>query len=455
MRHAVATLLLLLSGSIQAGLQPDPQFGNAGVVDVGLGARPVSLAAPKLFVQPDRRITLAALIGDSSPQPPTLKLIRLLPDARPDPAFGTNGVVTAALSALPVSYGAVRQLMPLADGRAFVFSSTMRIETVPGTNDPIYHPQVQLQRVRGDGSPDPAFNGGLTWTNDDPRFSGSQVLLHGDSATLVSLGVACCDATSGLVALRLRADGSTDTAFGKGGLLTVAPDASNAAGIMPLVGGGFQVLHYLSASPSGPERNFWRRYRVDGSLDTAFGPGGEQEIPLAGSFAMTRLYAVGDGTQIGADGGCPQRWLDAEGRVRATFTGCPARVPFVNARVQPYGDNWLYSGEERFGGVPPPSDGTYLFVTDRFGRIDAGFAEPQGLRWRSPEAPTASYSVAADGGTHVVLARASDEGMRVLRYRDVRGAEPVAQSVPALAAWSALLLGLALVMFVHRRLRRG
>lgn len=453
MRTVIAILLLLFGGSAHADLQPDPPFGTAGVVDVVFGGGPLFWTPPELIVHADRRITLVAMLGYNEPRPPTLKLARLLPDGRPDTTFGAGGIVTTTLSTLPVTYGAVRQFLPLPDGRVLVFSYTMRIEDVPGS-DPVYHPQLQLLRLRSDGSADPAFNGGQVWTSEDPRIQGGELLLDGEVVTVVAGESYCCNLPTGFHALRLRADGSTDTAFGSGGFLAVAPFDSGSVGAMSVPGGGFQILHYRWPLPDRPASNFWRRYRADGSLDTAFGSGGQQEIPRTGAFAMTRLLAVGDGTQIGAVGGCPMHAFDGEGRVLATFADCPVRVPPVNARVQPYGDQWLYSGEERFGGVPPPSDGTYLFVTDRLGRVDAGFAHPQGLRWRPPESPSASYSVAADGAAHVVLARAAPDGLRVLRYREMRGAEPAAQPVPALGTWGALLLALTLLQLGQRRLRR-
>jgi len=450
MWKTVAAALLLMCAHAEASLFDDTTFGNAGYVDVELGSSQYFYDPPELVVLPDRRIVVATMLSDPAPQAPTLKVARLLPGGALDPTFGTNGVATVALSAFPVDWSYVTALVPFADGGLYVLAYTMRVESVSG-GGVAYHPLAYLARLRSDGALDPGFNGGQPWTGDG-RFGHGSLLVQETGVLLVAAGDACCTLGYGIEARRFRLDGTPDPGFGTGGTLSIPASFSESVGSMSVPGGGFQVFHLKPWAHGVPARNFWRRYRADGSLDTAFGEAGQQEIPLTDSFGMTHLLPLGDGTQLGVNGSCPVRWFDAEGRVLAAYTQC-TRTGSTGFKVQRYGEKWLFSGEERFGGVPPPSDGTYLHVTDRAGNFDAGFAAPQGLRWRPPDAPSASYAVAADGGAHVVIARGSSAGLRVRRYRDLRGTDPLAEPVPALAPAILVLLGGGLLLLARRRLR--
>lgn len=435
--------LLLCSVPARARLYDDPGFGTAGYRDIDLGGSQYLYDAPELRVLPDRRIVAAAMLVGLAPQLPTVKVVRLLPDGAPDPAFASNGVASIVLAAQPVDWGSVTSIVPLADGGLFVLGYTMRLENPPDGSGPIYHQFAQLIRLRVDGSVDSGFNGGQAWTGD-ALLSGGRLFVQGGGVLLVAMSGYCCSSSGGFEARRFRADGTLDPAFGAGGVLSVPPGDSFSAAAMALPGGGFQVLNYQRPVAGQPLRNYWRRYRADGSVDVAYGNGGVQEIALTESYGITHLFDLGDGTQLGAAGGCAMRWFDTEGRVLTVLPRCSIYTPLANARVQHYGAKWLFSGEQRFGGVPPPSDGTYLHVTDRGGSVDAGFAAPQDLRWRPPDAPNASYAVAADGDAHVVIARGNATGLRIRRYRDIRGGDPFAVPVPALApeAIALMLLGL-------------
>jgi hypothetical protein len=450
MWKTVAAALLLFCANSPASLFDDTEFGNAGYVDVDLGGSQYLYDAPELVVLPDRRIVVATIPSNPAPQAPTLKVVRLQAGGGLDPLFGTNGIVNIVLAAVPVDWSYATALVPLADGGLYVLVYTMRVEPASG-GGVVYYPLSYLVRLRSDGTLDPGFNGGQPLTGEG-RFGEGRLILQDTGFLLVAPGEYCCALGYGIEARRFRLDGTLDPGFGVGGVLSVPASGSESVGAMALPGGGLQVFHHKPWAHGQPARNFWQRYRPDGSLDTAFGNAGQQEIPLTGSFGMTRLLPLGDGTQLGVNGGCPMRWFDAEGRVLAVYAQC-TRTGSSDFKVQRYGDKWLLSGEERFGGVPPPSDGTYLHVTDQAGNVDAEFAAPQGLRWRPPDSPNASYAVVADGNAHVVIVRGSGTGIRVRRYRDLRGTDPLAQPVPALAPGILVLLGGGVLLLARRRLR--
>lgn len=256
MLRTMAAVLLLSCTGAHAALYDDLDFGHAGYVDVDIGSAQYLYDSPELRVLPDRRIVAAAMLSEPAPQLPVMKLVQLLPDGSADPGFGNAGVATIAVGTDAVDFGRLSELIRLPDGRLLLRSWTVRIEQPPG-GDPIYHQFSQLIRLQGNGAVDASFNGGLPWTTDDARYASARVLVHDDAVTLLALPQYCCFGNPmGFTARRLRADGTTDTAFGTGGLLTVPAGTSYPLAAMPVAGSGFQVLHYVPSVSRQPPRNF-------------------------------------------------------------------------------------------------------------------------------------------------------------------------------------------------------
>lgn len=433
------------SGAAGAVLTPDLGFGVGGAAELALDGQ-YHQAAPRVAVLADRRIALAAFAYSAPPAPPTLLVARLLPDGRPDPSYGTDGRALLPLAPQPVDRAFVRAAQFRADGSLVLLAST---QTVPSEDPNQLRTATWLLRVATDGRIDAGFNGGQAREVTDLRYSRTRLLLQGDAVLVVEMQpYDCCDGLGTRIrAMRYRADGSTDLAFGKAGILVSERDGSESRDAMAVPGGGFQILHRVPPRNDLDERIFWRRYRADGSLDTAFGSGGEAALPLIDGAGFHSLLAVGDGTWLAMrDESCARRLLDSQGALLRAFAG-PC-IGYVNAAAQRYGERILLSGEQRFGGLPPPSDGTYLHLMDRYGNLDYAFTGTADGRWRPLEAPSASYAVAADGAHGVVVARRDDGLLRVLRYADLRGGDGAVQPVPvlgpfALAALALCLAGLA------------
>lgn len=456
MYRTIVAALLLAAGSAQASLQPDAEFGAAGYVDVDFGI-PIFYGAPKLVALPDHRVVAGLLPREDSPTPPQLKLTRRLADGTPDPGFGANGIVTVPLSPTPADYGYLKALELQADGKLLAMAYTTRTDPAPPGGQPTYHYELRVLRLNADGSADAGFNGGQPRLVDSSARAGAmQLLPQADGLIVIDVEPRCCGGSSGFHAWHLRADGSLDPAFGNGGELVVAADASVSTAAMTVPGGGFQVLHSVAPSGGAAPRNFWRRYRADGSLDGAYGNGGTQEIPLTEAIAIERVQSLGDGSWLGFSGACPMRLFDAEGRPVGALATCPAFNHVSGFAAQRYGSRLLFKGDERFGGLPPPSDGTYLHVTDRSGQLDRDFAGTPDGRWRSPDAPSAPYAVAADGSDRVLLSRGTDTGLRIWRYRELRGSVPAATPlpVPALGPGALLLILAGVLLLARRRMRR-
>lgn len=455
MFRTVAAAVLLAAGSAKAELYADTTFGNAGFVDVAISDVPY-FQRPTVLVQPDHRVVVAVVPEPTVQTPPLqMRIVRLLPDGSRDTAFGANGIAALPLTSQPVQYGYVTDLQRQADGRLLVMVWMSRPGTPPAPGGtPVDILEQLLLRLNDDGSPDATFNAGQPVVLSSGTQSLALKLLppQADGGLLLVF----TNGNERFRARRLRADGSADTAFGSGGELIVTQPGSISSDVMSLPGGGLQVLH--RSAYGSPPRNFWRRYRGDGSLDTAFGNGGEQELILTESLPMESVGALGDGTVLGWRGSCPMRLFDAEGRVLSYLATCPDLLYTGGFRPQRYGEKLLFSGIiNGFSATSAPDGGPtglFLHVTDRRGVLDRGFTASVDGRWRPPDQSSAPYMAAADGGDRIVLVRPDDNGLRVWRYRDLRGSDPLSRPVPALKpAASALLLAMLAIagLFVVRR----
>lgn len=449
MWKAILALALALPCLARAELLPDAGFGSGGTVDIALPDLPFG-SKPHVTVLPDRRVVVAVVRGPPGPdfgaKQPSLWLARLQPDGSIDPTFGNGAPVLLDLSPFGYRAAGLEDIGVRPDGSlyALVLFQSLNLSY-----------QMSLVSVTADGRFDPAFNGGAPLRLSNYGYWRPKAFDTGSGYLVVGVGRSeCCGLQQGFDAWRVRADGTLDPAFGNGGSLAVPGGSEEDIGstdVMPVPGGGFQILNF---ELSKPIPNYWRRYRADGSLDAAFGNGGDEAIPdLADPNAAIRhAYPLGDGTYAGVAGGsCVQRVFDAQGSTLSKFDGLCTGGGTTNPQVQPYGAKILVSAEQRFGGVPPPSDGTYLWVLDRNGAIDRAFAEPQGDRWRPTTNPNWSYQVAADADRGVVLASAGESSLRVERYVDVRRGVASDQPIPALGVPALLLLTACAAAFARRR----
>jgi len=152
------------------------------------------------------------------------------------------------------------------------------------------------------------------------------------------------------------------------------------------------------------------------------------------------------------------RLFDAEGGVLNYFAACPDLHYTSSFRPLRYGEKLLFSGFVSGFSAPDAPDGgpngLFLHVTDRRGVLDRGFTASADGTWRPPDQPSAVYAAAADGGDRIVLARPDVNGLRVWRYRDLRGSDPLSRPVPALSPAAAALLLALLVLIALPVLRR-
>lgn len=209
-----------------------------------------------------------------------------------DPSFGEGGIV---LTSLESDYSVLYGLALQPDGKIIAVGTPALLR---------YHP---------DGSLDASFSGdGIALFDFDTHFYGSAVALQPDGKILV-VGKGSYAFGSDFSLVRYHADGSVDTSFGTGGQVITdfggVNETADAIVLQPdgkiIVGGSSDHGDpYLS-----PDSDFaLARYHPDGSLDSSFGSGGLVTLDFYDDydygFALARQP---DGKILiaGSAGNCP------------------------------------------------------------------------------------------------------------------------------------------------------
>ena len=191
-----------------------------------------------------------------------------------DPAFGTGGAVISNLIGPGADTATSVALEP--DGRVVV-----AVMTYDGAGNLI---RPSLARYNADGTPDTSFgSGGRAAIDITPSTYEHGIAVQGDGKILVvgHVGLTWVNPGQSLAVERFNADGSRDATFGTDGIMTTRinlasyDDAAAAVAIQSdgkiVVAGTTSVFH----SPWRWDDFALVRYNSDGTLDTAFGTGGE------------------------------------------------------------------------------------------------------------------------------------------------------------------------------------
>ncbi|HIK16051.1 MAG TPA: cadherin-like domain-containing protein [Leptolyngbyaceae cyanobacterium M33_DOE_097] len=291
----------------------DPSFGINGIVTTDFGS---DETASRTVLQPDGKLVVAGTInGDFG-------LSRYNSDGSLDLNFGTGGVVTTDFGGFDRGSNIVLQ----PDGKVIVIG---RVDNPDG-----YSWDFGLSRYNLDGSLDTTFGtGGKVITDFRRNDTGSSAVLQSDGK-LVLAGwsterfTMCCY-TSYSVLSRYNSDGSLDTSFGVNGQV-LADGAKNIVTVQP---DGKLIVAYNSGSGFAyeppPPSDFWlRRYNADGSIDTSFGLGGIVTTDFSGDDSASDITLQLDGKLVvvgslyNSNTGNSDLWLrryNAEGSLDTTF----------------------------------------------------------------------------------------------------------------------------------------
>jgi uncharacterized delta-60 repeat protein len=331
----------------------DPTFGSGGKVTTDFGG---SDGASAVTIQSDGRIVATGSSGGAD-----FALARYNADGSLDASFGGGGRVTTDFG----SSDAASALAIQSDGKIVVAGRG-------GGGD------FALARYNADGSLDASFgSGGRVTTNFGGFDSALGVALQADGRIVAAGGGG---PGSDFALARYDAGGSLDTSFGSGGTVTTNVTAFEAATAVAVQADG-KIVTTGSTFSSGFQQFALVRYNADGSLDSGFGAGGivTTDFGLGSGFGGAlvvqsdgRIVAAGRaGTDLlvaryNADGS-PDASFGSGGKVTTDFGGTLFDAAFGVA-VQSNGK--ILAAGTPFGG-PSPDFALARYNAD--GSLDATF----------------------------------------------------------------------------------
>lgn len=183
-----------------------------------------------------------------------------------DPTFGNAGIASFDLGSNDVVHAAALQ----PDGKLVCVG--------------VSAPNNMLARFLPDGTLDPTFNGTGALVDPLPGSTGGthrDVALQADGK-IVAVGQAVIGGSSTWVVVRYNTDGSLDTGFGTGGVVTTEfgpqtfwPEAAMAVDLY--ADGRIMVAGHADYNTTYA----FARYLSDGTLDTQFGNGGTTTLDIS------------------------------------------------------------------------------------------------------------------------------------------------------------------------------
>src|SRR5580704_3622762 len=272
----------------------DITFGAFGTVTNGSGV------ALSMALQPNGQIVVAGLINSGGVQ--MFGVARYNENGSVDAAFGNGGEATLPLSA-------ALSVAVQSDGKVVVggVAGLSTSNNITGFPNILSGGQFAMVRLNTDGSLDTSFgSGGMIQTGILNASAISQIAIQIDGK-IIAAGTA--ETSAGLLdfaLVRYNTDGSLDTSFGNGGIVTTNIEGNDdvAFGLALQVDGQI-VVAGSSFSPADQPGNsglffFPRstlsgtsialaRYNSNGGLDSSFGSGGTVITPLqqgVGAFSV-------------------------------------------------------------------------------------------------------------------------------------------------------------------------
>lgn len=304
------SLLTLVCPGFAQSIQPDPLFGNSGIVVTA--APDANSIIYDIAFQPDGKIIAAGCIYENTAgATPHTYLIRYNTDGTMDNSFGTNGKVKTEVGTDDIAYAVVIQ----QDGKILVAGNQTIINQIDSTTVTI-ESRPYLVRYKNSGARDSAFGTqGIHQLNILDGYTDkylSALQLRPDGTILAGGGVQLNGQLYRMMVVSLNPDGTYNNFFGINGLSTVAPEPGKDAALydIALQTDGKLVLGGYSgtASLTGPPltKMALARLNVNGSPDAGFGNAGTVTKQVSTSntyFDMISAIAIQDDGKIVAAGG--------------------------------------------------------------------------------------------------------------------------------------------------------
>lgn len=242
----------------------DPGFGSGGTVAQPIGTRGGTAFA--VAQQSDGKLVIAGAVTPPATSGTDIFVIRYAADGTLDATFGSGGIVTTPVAAgTGVDVATAMILQP--DGKVVVGGYTAG---TGGAQD------LVLVRYQSNGALDAGFGSGGIVVRDLGTIEDRATALarQSDGKLLVAGYTATTLAAARFAALRFNANGTIDTGFGSGGVVTT-----------DIVAGGFDIPAAAALQPDGRllvvgsayldvQQCVAVRYTAAGALDATFGSGG-------------------------------------------------------------------------------------------------------------------------------------------------------------------------------------
>lgn len=229
----------------------DTTFGTGGIVTTPVGSGHDYARA--IGIQSDGKIVVAGYASNGSNY--DFAVVRYATNGSLDTTFGAGGIVTTPVGSLD---DFANGLGIQSDGKIVVAGET----SVTGSND-----DFAVVRYNTDGSPDITFGtGGIVTTSVGSGTDGAYAMGIQSDGKIVLGGYSSND----FAVVRHTANGSLDTAFGTGGIVTTDfGDHSSWARSLRLQSDG-KIVVAGQSHVSGAYVFTLLRYNTDGTLDTTF-----------------------------------------------------------------------------------------------------------------------------------------------------------------------------------------
>jgi uncharacterized delta-60 repeat protein len=278
----------------------DTSFGNNGKVMTDFDATHQD-QAKAVAIQSDGKIIAAgftSFLGSDDNTDYAFALARYNPDGTLDPSFGSNGKVVTN-NANPTGFNiyyreSINALAIQNDGKI--------VATGTAFLNPAQSMDFTTIRYNRDGSIDTAFGtSGRVFTNftntnpAEPNDSAGEVFVQGNGKILVAGRVHHLSFEYGIA--RYNADGSLDSTFGQGGLMTTnyprqASGNASKETAMAVQSDGKIIIGGFAQANDGNHCAL-SRFDANGNLDTTFGTSGQVATRLAGAIRSVKIQSNG------------------------------------------------------------------------------------------------------------------------------------------------------------------
>ncbi|MEC9022020.1 MAG: hypothetical protein VX597_00260, partial [Pseudomonadota bacterium] len=345
----------------------DQSFGNGGVALTDFpGDVSLTVGGGGILLQPDGKI----LVAGRSSQDTTgsdFSVLRYNTDGTLDASFGTGGVVTTAVGP---GYDKAHGLALQSDGSIVVVGLSYDQMSYAGiSGSPTVDEFFALARYDVNGILDTSFGSdgtGTVRTNLDPvsvdRAFNVEILNDGK---IVIGGYSGYDSDADFALLRFNPDGTADSSFGTGGVVTTDINGHRDRGFSFEVDADGKII-LAGMTRSGDFATGYDfclvRYNGDGSLDSSFGTGGKvvsdlgstQDVALVVALQPDGKILLGGESEVNdTDPGFTLARYNSDGSLDTSFSG----DGFTRTDISP-------AGEERIYDISVQSDGK-IVVTGR------------------------------------------------------------------------------------------